>query len=298
MKNEEATTFATSNGLKAGQKQDSGHKDWQSVTIGGVTGILMGAGSMFAVQATADSNVSEAAEADNTLDTNAGETGGIRVATVDQNLSFGEAFAAARSEVGAGGVFHWHGNVYNTYTAEEWNSMSDAEHRQFAQQVLPEVTTEVQHHAAHHTDASHTAAHQSATVEEETASQQATTVSHEADSDEPEVHFLGVRQVDTADGGTWNVGHITIDDQDVALIDLDNDEVFDVTVSDRNHNNQIDDNEVVDISNLQLTVTDFAIASAQEDFSVQGEAELVSNPQDDLAADMPDYMNDADIQTL
>jgi len=39
--------------------------------------------------------------------------------TPDDDMSFSEAFAAAREEVGPGGVFMWHGNAYNTFYAEE-----------------------------------------------------------------------------------------------------------------------------------------------------------------------------------
>jgi len=35
------------------------------------------------------------------------------------DMSFSDAFAAAREEVGPGGVFMWHGNAYNTFYAEE-----------------------------------------------------------------------------------------------------------------------------------------------------------------------------------
>ena len=55
--------------------------------------------------------------------------GQILIATdVDDNMSFAEAFQAAREEVGPGGAFEWHGNVYSTYLAEEWKEM-DAEQR-------------------------------------------------------------------------------------------------------------------------------------------------------------------------
>ena len=43
----------------------------------------------------------------------------------DDEMSFNEAFAAARQEVGANGVFEWRGNVYGTYYADEWNNFSD-----------------------------------------------------------------------------------------------------------------------------------------------------------------------------
>ncbi|MBE0662714.1 MAG: hypothetical protein IH597_09615 [Bacteroidales bacterium] len=39
--------------------------------------------------------------------------------TVSDNMSFSEAFSAAREELGAGGVFAWQGQYYNTFYAEE-----------------------------------------------------------------------------------------------------------------------------------------------------------------------------------
>lgn len=51
--------------------------------------------------------------------------------SVDDSMSFNEAFAAARHEVGAGGLFVWHGNTYGTYYKEEWDAMSDADKEQY-----------------------------------------------------------------------------------------------------------------------------------------------------------------------
>lgn len=51
--------------------------------------------------------------------------------SVDDDMSFGEAFAAARHEVGAGGLFVWHGHTYGTYYANEWNSMSAEDQQQY-----------------------------------------------------------------------------------------------------------------------------------------------------------------------
>lgn len=50
---------------------------------------------------------------------------------VNDDMSFNEAFAAARHEVGPGGLFEWHGQVYGTYYETEWNAMSQAEHDQY-----------------------------------------------------------------------------------------------------------------------------------------------------------------------
>lgn len=51
--------------------------------------------------------------------------------TVDDSMSFSEAFAAARNEVGPGGLFTWHGHTYGTYYADEWNAMSEADKDQY-----------------------------------------------------------------------------------------------------------------------------------------------------------------------
>ena len=50
---------------------------------------------------------------------------------VNDSMSFNQAFAAARQEVGAGGIFVWHGHTYGTYYANEWNAMSPEEHDQY-----------------------------------------------------------------------------------------------------------------------------------------------------------------------
>lgn len=51
--------------------------------------------------------------------------------SVNDSMSFNQAFAAARQELGAGGLFVWHGNTYGTYYANEWNSMTDEDKEQY-----------------------------------------------------------------------------------------------------------------------------------------------------------------------
>jgi len=53
------------------------------------------------------------------------EVSDLPVATgVTDDMTFSEAFAAARQEVGAGGMFYYHGHAYGTYYENEWNNMS------------------------------------------------------------------------------------------------------------------------------------------------------------------------------
>lgn len=308
MDNNESTIFdAAKQQPKNNQQKQASGRGWQQVTIGGATGILMGAAGMYAARAwageqTADEGIATAEAATATTQSHTAPNG-LHVAEVDQNLSFGEAFEAARAEVGPGGVFHWHGGIYNTYTAQEWSSMSSDEHQQFAQQVKPEVRPGEEHtgqsNAAHHDTAQQTS-HDDSHRNDEQGKPEPQPVKPEGHN-EPEVHFLGVEQVQTESGQTMNVGHMTIGQQEVALVDMDDNQVFDVAISDRNANGQIDDNEVLDISDRQLTVTDFAIASAQQPGNGPAPQPDVANnetPQDHLADGMPDYMDDADVQTI
>lgn len=289
------------------KQQADGNSSWQQVSIAGVTGILMGAAGMYAANAFADE---QSAETDGQQGSGSAETqshttdNGLHVAEVDQNLSFGEAFAAARNEVGPGGVFHWHGGIYNTYTAQEWNSMSAGERAQFAQQVQPEIQPGEErtgHHEARHDTARHdNSSHKTDDDNHDNDGNTPKPPTPKPEDDEPEVHFLGVDQVQTESGQTMNVGHMVIGDQEVALVDVDNNMVFDVAISDRNDNGKIDENEVIDISDRQLTVTDFALASnMQQGSGDPDQPEMASQSQQDhIADDMPDYMNDADVQTI
>ena len=100
---------------------------WKGVVIGGVPGILLGsAGSLFAAGAAGE----EEQVPDET------EAPEVNVAeNVNDDMSFAEAYAAAREELGAGGVFVWNGNVYNTYNQEEWEALSDDEKAEFLEAV-------------------------------------------------------------------------------------------------------------------------------------------------------------------
>ncbi len=54
---------------------------------------------------------------------------------VEEHMTFGQAYATAREETGPGGVFSWHGQVYNTYTLEEWRGLSLGQRQEFLSDV-------------------------------------------------------------------------------------------------------------------------------------------------------------------
>lgn len=126
-------------------------KAWKPVTIGGLTGIVIGTGAILASHIDMESGVSEselpandnvkeqdAVVPENEVATTEGASD-LRIATVDNSLPFDEAFVAAREQVGPGGVFYWRGVIFSTYTADEWETMTEDQHDSFAELVRPEV---------------------------------------------------------------------------------------------------------------------------------------------------------------
>lgn len=60
---------------------------------------------------------------------------------VNSELSFSQAFGEARDEVGPGGLFIWQGNIYNTFTKEEWQDLSLPQRQEFLADVGYQPTT-------------------------------------------------------------------------------------------------------------------------------------------------------------
>lgn len=209
---------------------------WKYVTLGGIPGILMGAGLMYAEQLAAkgpDEEVSpvdtspqdsSTAETDVPPTSTAEETS-APVASVDEGLSFGQAFAAARAAVGPGGVFEWHGGLYNTYTADEWNAMTAEQKDDFAQQVHP--ITPITHLQAP------TDAHPYVVVVHDmqsTSDHPSDNGTHEATSSHDDVRIVGTSEYQ---------GHAVVG------LDLDGDNQADVAVIDVDDNYELSDPDVV-----------------------------------------------------
>ena len=278
-----------SNGPQETKKEGSA---WKQVTLGGVSGILMGAGLLYAGQAAAQElGKEETPEEGKTEDVTAPEPGetshtlenGLKVAAVNDDLSFGEAFAQARAEVGPGGVFHWHGGIYNTYSADEWNAMTIEQKHNFAQQVQPEIRPDelstptdanthvvVEHHVYHHEGTSTaTEVHETAGASEDVhVVDQQTAQNFEQDGD---VHIVGYANVD----GHLAVGYDTTGDgqADVAIIDVDD-------------NHELSEADII-VDNQGNAATVGEVVNANDP------NQLASMENPDVAPDMPDYMNDA-----
>lgn len=269
--------------------------------IGGVATVLMG-------MAKADSNLGDDSESDNhkeVLSNPEWVDDRIQVATsVTDDMSFGEAFGAARTEVGPGGCFEWHGNVYATYTADEWNHMTAEERAEFSDHfswnhIDHSSSSVAQHSTDHnaHTSTSATTHDHAAPANDDdidvvsvnhTDNHQATTQTDfhqqanqadviEVSQAEPEIEILGVVH-DNETGA--NIGGMSVGGQEVIFIDVDGNMEFDYMATDLNGNGQVDPGEVVDIQGQGMTVDDF---------------NGIANPTDDMLTsnDTHDYSSDA-----
>ena len=197
--------------------------------------------------------------------------------SVNDEMSFSEAFAAARSEVGAGGAFEWRGNVYGTYYAEEWNNMTAAEKAEFNNHFAWN-NLDTSDNVSSHSTVDSTSEIEVVSVADSHSSAQSNSVTNEVDvmAVEPEIEVLGVVH-DMSTGA--NLGGMTVDGQDVFLIDVDGDMEFDFMASDLNNNNVVDDGEVADIHGQGFSVNDLGGISHIAE-SLNGEDNL------------PDYMAD------
>ena len=226
---------------------------WKQVSISGVTGILMGAGAMKAMQLMA------AGESEN----NAEQAETAEAASQYDNMSFREAFDAARAELGAGGVFRWHGNIYNTYTADEWNAMNAEEQDDFSEQVgaeisaenvdtsdLAEAETEVEVTTESDSDvaiASEDTEDVNVVVDDDTNAALAEANEQSTESGDDDVRVLGYGDVTLDNGRTVTVEELEVNGQRVAVIDVDQDGEADLAMTDLNHNQQMDEGEVIDL---------------------------------------------------
>ena len=150
-KNKKASVETEGNTIESNEvekKPESGKKSIFNKSLG--LGVLMGGVAATAAAMTLDDPIGEMAgvgmsqdmdideelseeEIEDQESVTATSDGEIPVAdSVTDDMSFSEAFSAAREEVGPGGVFEWNGNVYNTYYAEEWENMSEEEREEFA----------------------------------------------------------------------------------------------------------------------------------------------------------------------
>lgn len=282
---------------------------WKKVAIGSAAGILLGAGAIYAVSG------EEKQDAASTASSPTADKQPVKVGEVSDDMSFTDAFNSARAQVGAGGVFHWHGGIYSTYTADEWDNMTATNREEYAQTIKPEIRADEMENS--YVAEAHTTSH-SQTVDakadvEPVSHASVQTAVHQQEDVEPAYVAASQSHQDTtnADDDVHVVAQGTVQGHAAAAVDLNGDGDADVAVIDINDNHVLDDPDVVvDHQGNMATVGQLAEAAGQQpddgtDYAMQHDDGIDPNMQQvsygenpDVSPDMPDYMNDADMGTM
>lgn len=222
---------------------------------------------------------------------------GVRIAQVNDDASFSQAFADARAQVGPGGAFEWRGHVYSTYYEEEWNNMSAEERANYQSKIDYETV------AGEPTPSKPVASTSTEEISEvkpevEAASTETTnteppmaanTEMVDEQSQQGCIKVLGVEAVVDPQGNPMTVAAIEIDNEQALLVDVDNNGMMDIIMVDENHDGQISENEIYDASEAQI-----ATADLQHHMAASQDPGMLMASNDG----MPDYMNDADVSSM
>ena len=219
------------------------------------------------------------------------------IAHVSDTLTFAQAFAEARRQVGQGGVFEWRGNVYGTYYAEEWERMSAAERAEYHSHIDYQAAHD-EHVAYFGNETNHNPQLTPNSDDDRVKPNETRT---DIDPDDP-VMVLTIQQVDCEYGkdGKAIIAEITIEGEPAIMMDLNNDGRFDALIMDLDNNGMLSENEIIDIRDLNVELVDLA-------GKYNGEIQVVVNgqpytggdivfPSDDpTIADLDDYHNNEDV---
>lgn len=170
--------------------------------------------------------------------------GNVKVAEVNDEMSFSEAFASARKQVGAGGVFEWRGKQYGTYYKTEWDSMSQAEKDQYAANVFG------------------TSSSKSSSTPEQEQLQHDIPSENLADNSQSSVsgedikgELVGVQTVTDENGNPMTIVAAKINGHNSMFVDADVDGYVDVAAMDANNNGELENDEIVTLAKGAMPVS-------------------------------------------
>lgn len=276
-------------------KKNSKWKKAAGVGAGVVGGAA--AGVVFSSMASAD-NVEVADEDTPAASHPLQPAGDVKVAQVSDDMSFSEAFASARKQVGAGGVFEWRGKLYGTYYKTEWDAMSQADKDQYAANVFGHQT----HHSADKPsdnlaqgNITDNGNNQGGTTTDKAKVTEVKGGETTTSQNELTIENVNVETVTDENGNPVTVAYAKVNGYDSLFFDVDNDGSVDVMAVDVNKDGQITDNEVAPVPKGELAISDFIEepsagrgGPAEFDYSETSspliEDSVMENPLDDMAS--------------
>lgn len=232
--------------------------------VAGVAAAGVASGVVFTSMASGDdadqSTQADAAHAAHT----AVPAGNVKVAEVSDDMSFDEAFASARKQVGAGGVFEWRGKLYGTYYKNEWDAMSQADKDQYAANVFGTPQAKV------HNDNSQEQPQKD--MAEDTDAEQNTNVQKVSDQTDNQQDMA---EAGSGEGGRYNIqqvyGATIVTDDDgnpmtmvgakvnghnAILCDINQDDKIDSMAIDANDDGQITQDEIIPVPQGAVLVSE------------------------------------------
>lgn len=118
--------------------------------------------------------------------------------------------------------------------------------------------------------------------------------SSDSNANTNEVQVLGVYETQGENGQTIQAAMLTNGEEVAAVVDLDSDGLADVLLVDENHNQQIDEGEVYDLSNDNVQMSVYQDAYQAQQQAQQENDTFTYNTNED----QQDYDNNADLQSL
>lgn len=170
--------------------------------------------------------------------------GDVKVAEVNDDMSFSEAFASARKQVGAGGVFEWRGKQYGTYYKTEWDSMSQAEKDRYAANVFGTSSSK-----------SSTTPDQERLQHDISPEDLADNTQFSISGEDVKGKLVGVQTVTDENGNPMTVVAAKINGHNSVFVDADVDGYVDVAAMDANADGVLDDNEIVTLAKGAMPVS-------------------------------------------
>ena len=235
------------------------------------------------------------------------------VSAVNDDMTFSEAFAAARAEQGSDGTFTWHGGVYGTCYADEWDNKTEAEQNDIIEKVeevidvVPVEEADVTPDTQENEEQVDVVAEEDNTddieqqevvdvVPEDNPATDEPVIDSPEPADDSTVTILGIDRDYDPEGNPVTAVVTEENGEIVSYFDENNDGQIDYKSVDRNENGLTDEDEKIDMSDQGVTVADFEHQlKVQEGIiseSSVDEPTVEPNQEEQIADQMPNIQYD------
>lgn len=252
--------------------------------VAGVAAAGVAAGVVFTSMASGD-NPEPTTQAAHT----AVPAGNVKVAEVSDDMSFDEAFASARKQVGAGGVFEWRGKLYGTYYKNEWDAMSQADKDQYAANVFGTPQAKVHNENIQEQPRKDMPEDAEQNTNVQKVSHQTNNQQDRAEAGSGEggryniQQVYGVRTVTDNNGNPMTMVEAKVNGHNAILCDINQDDKIDSMAIDANDDGQITQDEIIPVPQGAVLVSELG-CGAPETQPVSGTdmSDVAINPMEGL----------------